>query len=365
MTASVGSWLERLLGRGRAAVTVPPLDGALKPNSRLEDAPTGIASAEPDNLVALDGAAIWSSGTQLLRAGDGRKAAPFATMVGPVSAVAVSPRGQIAVACEGKGISILDSSGTDTKLGRKTGWPVACITAMAFVDEAVLIVCVGSVETKLEAWQRDLLEHRRAGALWRLEVARGEAKRLVGGLGFPNGIVVAGDGSLIVSEAWDTRLVKRNADGRENALLVDDLPGYPGRISRSGRGGYWLTLFAPRSPLIEFVLREDAYRRAMLAEVPSQYWIAPALRSGVSFHEPMQGGALKQMGILKPWAPTLSYGLVIELDTNFVPLQSLHSRAGGKRHGATSTIEVDGRLWLTAKGGDEVVQINLSSGGVK
>ncbi|MFN5455137.1 MAG: strictosidine synthase, partial [Bradyrhizobium sp.] len=91
----------------------------------------------------------------------------------------------------------------------------------------------------------------------------------------------------------------------------------------------------------------------------------PALRSGVSFHEPMQGGALKQMGILKPWAPTLSYGLVIALDTNFVPLQSLHSRAGGKRHGITSAVDIDGRLWLTAKGGDEIVAIDRAAGEVR
>jgi hypothetical protein len=362
MSASFGNWLERLLGLGRASVTVPPLDGALKPNNRLEDARAAIASSEPDNLVVLDGAAVWSSGTELLRTGVDGEPVRFATMDGVISAMAVSAaQGCVAVACEGRGISVLDRSGADTGLGRKSGWPVACITAMAFADEETLIVCVGSAETKLDAWQRDLLEHRRAGALWRLDISHGEAKRLVGGLGFPNGIVLANDGGLIVSEAWDARLVKYGANGREIAVLVDDLPGYPGRLSRSPDGGYWLTVFAPRSPLIEFVLREDAYRHAMLAEVPPQYWIAPALRSGVSFHEPMQGGALKQMGVLKPWAPTLSYGLVIELDGNFVPLQSLHSRAGGRRHGITSALEFDGQLWLTAKGGDEVVRIELAS----
>lgn len=360
MTASFGNWLERFLGRGRASVTVPPLDGALKPNNRLEDARSAIVSPEPDNLVVVDGQAIWSSGTQLFRGGADGSPVQFAAMNGVVSAIGVSPQGQIAVACEGHGIAILDRGGADTGLGRKSGWPADCITAMAFADEANLIACVGSAETRLDAWQRDLLEHRRAGALWRLDISRGGAIRMITGLGFPNGIVVANDGGLIVSEAWDARLVKYGADGREIAVLVDDLPGYPGRLSRSPDGGYWLTVFAPRSPLIEFVLREDAYRHAMLAEVPPQYWIAPTLRSGVSFHEPMQGGALKQMGVLKPWAPTLSYGLVIELDGNFVPLQSLHSRAGGRRHGITSALELGGQLWLTAKGGDEVVRIELA-----
>lgn len=364
MNAPVGSWFERLLGRGRASVTVPPLDGTLKPNHRLEAAPAGIVCAEPDNLVVLDDDAIWSSGSTLLRGGGGRTAVPFATVDGNVSAMAVSPGGRIAVAREGKGIAILDADGGASKPGSRPRWPERCVTALAFADETSLIACVGSEANPLDAWQRDLLEHHRAGSLWRLDIASGEATRLVGGLAFPNGIVAADDGNFIVSEAWDARLVKRDASGREIALLADDLPGYPGRIAHSNRGGYWLAVFAPRSPLIEFVLRENAYRRAMLAEVPQQYWIAPALRSGLSFHEPMQGGALKQMGILKPWAPTLSYGLAIELDHACVPLQSLHSRAGGRRHGVTSAVEAGGRLWLTSKGGDEVISIDLAARGV-
>ena len=38
---------DRLLGRGSAALTVPPMDGALKPNNRLEEAAAGIAAQEP------------------------------------------------------------------------------------------------------------------------------------------------------------------------------------------------------------------------------------------------------------------------------------------------------------------------------
>ena len=93
--------------------------------------------------------------------------------------------------------------------------------------------------------------------------------------------------------------------------------------------------------------------------VEPQLWIAPSLRSGRSFREPMQGGALKQMGILKPWAPTFSYGLVVELSESFVPLRSMHSRAGGRRHGITSAVEHDGHLWVSSKGGDEIVLLDL------
>src|SRR5205823_794183 len=131
-----------------------------------------------DNLVACDGAVLWSSGTRLFRAAAGAEPEPVATLDGVISALAVSPRGQIAVACDGKGISILARDGTVTDTGRSSGWPSACITAMTFVDEASLVVCVGSVQTALDAWQRDLMEHRRAGELWKLDLAARTAKRL-------------------------------------------------------------------------------------------------------------------------------------------------------------------------------------------
>ena len=145
--------------------------------------------------------------------------------------------------------------------------------------------------------------------------------------------------------------------------MLDEIPGYPGRIRRRPTGGFWLAIFAPRSPLIEFVLREPGYRKSMLAELAPEHWIAPSYISGRSFHEPLQGGALKQMGILKPWAPTRSYGLVVEIDADFIPQRSFHSRSGGKRHGITSALEHEGTLWLISRGCCEVLAMPLNTQG--
>jgi hypothetical protein len=358
MTVATGGWLERFLGRGAASVTVPPLDGALKPNSLIEEARPGFAMAAPDNLALLDGVPLWSSGAELLRL-TGDKPAPFATLQSAVTALTCSDAGLIAVACENHGISILDRDGNEARTALRDGGKYTCVTALAFAGDDALLICIGSTDNPLSAWQRDLLEQHRAGRLLRIDLKSGEVMQLANKLAFPNGVLAEVDGSIIVSESWAKRLIRLGPDGRMIAQVIEDLPGYPARPARGARGGYWLTIFAPRSPLIEFVLREPKYRCAMMAEVDPEYWIAPALRSGVSFHEPMQGGALKQMGILKPWAPTRSYGLVVEVNDKFVPIRSLHSRAGGRRHGITSALESGGRLWLTSKGGDEVVMLNL------
>jgi len=354
MTSALRIWFDRFLGSGEAAVTVPPLDGALKPNNRIEDAPPGIAVVAPDDIaVSGNGTIVVSSGDQLFELIDDRSLSPMARAGGEITAIAAAPSGMIAMASDPGGISFIGSRGT----AGSRAW--TGVSAMVFANDTTLIICIGSTQHPLSDWQCDLLDGGASGELWRLDVASGSADRLATGLAFPYGAIVAADGTIVVSESWSKRLIRLSADGKPLGHVMEDLPGYPARISRSERGGYWLAVFAPRSQLIEFVLREPAYRHAMMTEVDKSHWVAPALRSGLSLREPMQGGALKQMGVLKPWAPTRSYGLAVELSPNFEPIRSLHSRAGGKRHGITAATTAKGQLWLASKGGHELVSVAL------
>jgi hypothetical protein len=113
--------------------------------------------------------------------------------------------------------------------------------------------------------------------------------------------------------------------------------------------------------LIEFILREDEYRLAMMRDVPREHWIAPALASGATFLEPLQCGGVKTMGIHKPWSPSRSYGLLARLDRDLQPVESFHSRADGRRHGVTSMVEADGSLYVSAKGGGAVLRLKTGS----
>lgn len=132
--------------------------------------------------------------------------------------------------------------------------------------------------------------------------------------------------------------------------MLESLPAYPARLSRGADGAIWLALFAPRSQLVEFVLSEDRCRRRMIDEIDPELWIAPDLRAGQSPLEPTQQGGVRQLGVLKPWSPSRSYGLVARLDAAYRPVASLHSRANGRRHGVTSCLAFEGRVYFTAKG---------------
>jgi hypothetical protein len=142
--------------------------------------------------------------------------------------------------------------------------------------------------------------------------------------------------------------------------VLGHLPVYPSRLTKASGGGYWLTAFTARTQLVEFVLREPGYRRRMMAEIDPAYWVSPRLRSGISFKEPMQGAHIKTMGVIKPWAPPRSYGLVIRLDADGQPLYSLHSRVDGINHGVVAATEMGDDLVLIAKGPGRVLRLPLA-----
>jgi len=357
--------LGSLLGYFRGqAVTIPPMDGALRPNTALDDdAELLLEPSQPDNL-AFDGRAmLFSSGAELLAIRTGKGAAPdaIARFDAPVSAVACSSDGAIASALDDGGI-VLKGGAADGKTLAPTDFGgLACPTALAFADAGTLLVCQGSSAHRPSDWVVDLMGKSATGSVWRIDLGAGRSERLAGDLAFPYGILAdAPGGGIVVAESWRHRLVRIRPEGGAIEPVLTKLPGYPARLAAGADGGAWLCLFAPRNRLIEFVLEEDDYRADMMREIERAHWIAPALSSGAGFLEPLQCGGVKTMGIHKPWSPSRSYGLLVRLDRNLRPVASFHSRANGRRHGITSVIERDRRVLVTAKGGNAILGLAVA-----
>jgi hypothetical protein len=410
------------LFRGEA-ITIPPLDGAFRPNTLLDHCAPLAEIEAPDNLVVLHGQVIFSSGSALLSIGRDGSLSRLDTFDAPISALAVSSDGALAVALE-SGRLLID--GAEIALPGE----VACITALAYGADGALWLANGSAKHPPSGWVADLMEKGASGSVWRRDQG-GSFVRVADGLAFPYGlyplaiadeetptlspspqgggerwggtasrktstILAAADataspsplwggdrggdarkrrlrptskdrsaavaGGVIVSESWRHRLIQIDPGDRRSVVL-DKLPGYPARMAPARGGGVWLSIFAPRNRLVEFVLQEEHYRRDMMAEVPREYWIAPALASRRSFLEPLQCGGIKTMGVHKPWAPSRSCGMVVRLDPAMAPLFSLHSRANGGRHGTCSAIEHEGRLIVAAKGGDCLLSLDAAMPG--
>lgn len=258
-------------------------------------------------------------------------------------------------------------------------------------------------------WIIDALEGRGNGRIICYDLRDGSSRTVLPGLQFPNGICMVPDGaSFLFAETWACRISRYYHDGPHKGRVesvIPDLPGYPDNINRASDGnfwcgiigmrakafdmaqkmpgfrrrlvmqiardkrlytsrlisagdGWWMCVFVPRNQLSELVLREAAYRNRMMAEVDPQWWVAPALPRATSFYEPMQGGAIRTHGIVNPWAPTRSYGLLVRLDTAFRPISSYHSRADGWFHGITSALPFGDRVLVASRGGNAILSLS-------
>lgn len=342
MMGWVRNQLDAFRGRGAFAPTVPPMDGALRPNTQLEQAEMVAQVPAPDNLVLHQGRVLFSSGAVIMALEAGQTTEWRRCGAEVTALAAVGDTLAIGLA---DGDLIL-SDGADrvvTGLGR-------CITSISDGGPGRLIVCVGSTLHSAVEWKQDLLTGGASGSVWQVTLANAATQCLAQGLSWPTGSAVSGDKTVIV-EAWRHRLTSLGGPA-----LLTDLPGYPSRLSPAG-DGWWLTIFAPRNQLIELVLRERPYRARMMREIDPDHWIAPTLSPAVDFNEPMQGGAIRTHGIIKPWAPTRSYGLLVRLDAKFQPIASYHSRADGRFHGITSALQLGEQVLVTSRGGNAILSL--------
>lgn len=340
---------------------VPVMDGPLRPNTRLDAAPVVLDLPEVDNLVASQGGLLCSQGADLLTLHEVNGAWSMAareTMPAPISCLAAEPDGTLIIGLDSRGLLLRGGPRDSALLDGGAGTPLACPTHAVLLDRDTVVVTIGSATLPAAEWKRDLMSKGASGSVWRLGLSDGSAVQLASGLAFPSGVAADGRGGLFVSEAWRHRILRVGAaEPSAPAVVLDDLPAYPGRIAAAPDGGFWLALFAPRNPLVEFVLGETLYRTRMIERVAPDHWIAPSLVSGRSFLEPIQGGARKKLNQLKPWSPSWSYGLVARAGPDFALRDSLHSRADGRVHGITSVCTHAGRVFAAARGSGRVVEI--------
>lgn len=342
-------------------ISVPPLDGDLTPNDRLDafDEVAPGCFVEPDDVLPTeDGGLLVSAGEQVL-AVDGSGGVPtvLATLPGPAGALAVDGSGAVLVCVAGVGLCRVRPGGAvDPVLTEVDGIPLTCLTAVAAAPDGTVYVTDGARSSLPADWAQDLMRHGASGRLVRLP-PDGRAEIVADGLRYPHGVAASTDGShLVLTEAWSHTLSRVALEGQHRVeRLQVDLPGYPARISQAPGGYYWLAYFALRTQLVEFVLEEDDYRNEMMRTIRPEFWIRPALRDINSGLVPLQGGQIRKLGVLKPWAPPRSYGLVARIDDSGEAVESHHSRPGASRHGVASARQRGDSLYVACTGGDSIL----------
>lgn len=354
--------LEQIVFKDRDPHAIPSMDGAFSPNDRLErTTPIGEPLPGADAVAeAPDGSIFVSAGNTVWRLGGPgyESRSIFHEFDCAVGALAFHPDGRLFV-CTERGLAAIDGAGRMALLAEAEGEALNCLTAVAAAPDGTIFASDGSTRHPAVDWCVDLMELNALGRIVSCGPALDKAHTLRRGLDYPGGLAVAPDGYLWFTESFGHSLSRARVTAPgvigPTEAVIRNLPGYPSRLAPAAAGGFWLSLFAVRTHLVEFVLKEDDFRYEMMRTIPQPYWIAPVISSTRDCLEPLQLGGLRALGIEKPWAPPRSYGLLARLDADGDVVETMHSRVGGKNHGITAAIETAQGLVIVSQGSGRVL----------
>ncbi len=351
--------IRSVIDRDGGQNAIPSLDGALSPNDRLDGCTViGEPLAGVDDVAtAPDGTVYVSAGRRVLKlSGDDLVTRTLvAELEGDAGGLAVHPDGRLLVCVAGRGLAAIDPAKPEPRwLESADGRALGGLLSVAASPDGRIFMVEGAVGRTPDQWRHILMEKGRSGRLIACGPDLANPSVLLRDLAYPYGVAASADGAMLwLTESGAHRLSRfpLTAGGiGSGEVIADNLPGYPARLHPDGHGGFFLGLFARRTHLIEFVLKEDDFREEMMRTMPEHHWIAPAFAGGADCLEPMQIGGVKALGIQKPWAPPRSYGLLVHLDSEGEATDSLHSRAGGRFHGITGACRAPQGVVIAARG---------------
>lgn len=123
-----------------------------------------------------------------------------------------------------------------------------------------------------EASLLDINEHGGHGRLIVYDPATGEAKTMLDGLNFANGVAVSHDQTyVLVNETGHYRVIRYWIAGPKKGKaepLIDKLPSFPDNISTGLDGRYWVAFISPRNPLVDN-LSGKPFLRKVIQRMPA------------------------------------------------------------------------------------------------
>src|SRR5271165_375108 len=326
------------------------LEGVLGPNSRLDEA-AGFRVNAPDAIcVVSDGRLLFSSANSVFSLrGWGEAPLLWAEFDSSVSALAAAPDGRVAVGFRNGELVVCEGGGR-----RVAGWATPTnLTSVAdclFLSASELVIVdhgYSADQNLLSVATWDEVGRGRILAI----APSGEPRTVATGLFCPMGVSQDARGDPIVTELERARIIEASGKVRQS--------GYPAYVARLRKisTGYAMACIGRRDPLIEFLKTEKDFVARMKATIEPRYWIAPRINPEFSHDFPIELGSTRLFGQIKPWAPSFSYGLVIELDENLAPVGSAHSRANGTRHAISDVAEWNGQLVAVSKASGEILEL--------
>lgn len=305
-----------------------PLEGALAPNNRLQQADVlgseaieGAEDVDVDPQGRIYGGTLDGRIVRLTPEETGFVAETFAETGGRPLGLAWGRRGALLVADAQKGLLSISPRGEVKVLATGAGGrPFGFTDDLDVARDGTIYFSDASDRFGVDGYLYDLLEARPHGRLMAFRPTTGEVEVLQDGLYFANGVALAEDESFVlVNETYRYRVRRYWLTGVRAGTVdtfVDNLPGFPDGISRGKDGGFWVAMFTVRNPLMDR-LHPHPWAKNLLARLPKAVWPKPA-----------------------------PYGLVLRLSPEGEIVESFHDPDGQVIQQVTSAEERGGDLYL-------------------
>ncbi len=252
---------------------------------------------------------------------DGHSAELFVNTGGRPSGMAFDTVGNLVVADSEKGLLSITPVGVITLLTNNAdGQPIRLANDLDIAEDGMVFF---SDYRYYPDYISDVMDGRPLARLLAYDPYNRTTQVIVDGLYAANGVTLGpGDAYVLVNEMTAYRVTRYWLNGPKQGqteVFIENLPGYPDNITFNGLDTYWLALFVPRSPVMEFLQAR------------------PILR-----------GILKPVPLLLMTAAvnTRRYGFVLGLDLEGKVIHNLQDPSGKHASFVTSVYEHEGMLFL-------------------
>ena len=208
--------------------------------------------------------------------------------------------GRLVVADAFKGLLVVGADGSiDVLADEVDGDPIRYADAVVIAADGLMYFTDASRRLAATDWGTfdaavlDIMEHSCTGRVLVHDPGRRSTALVIGGLCFPNGVALSGDGRhLFIAETGEYRIWKvlaaaRGLDARNLAMgdpsarvIADNLPGFPDNLTRSAEGRLWTGLTKPRSAAIDGMAGKP-WLRALTLRLPKSMWPVPPVHGHV------------------------------------------------------------------------------------
>jgi sugar lactone lactonase YvrE len=118
----------------------------------------------------------------------------------------------------------------------------------------------------------DILEHSATGRVIEFNAKTGDARVIMDGLNFANGIAISHDQRfLLVNETASYKVWRywlRGPDTGASEFILENLPGFPDNLNNGLNERFWLGLVAPRNEIID-ALSDKPILRKVIQRLPA------------------------------------------------------------------------------------------------